>query len=146
MQENLDFFSSHFFRQWQKKGFSNFSCRFLNPNYFFQFVLVQCIRSRKPPGTSQKTILFQKLFWPFIVWINCSSDLIFLNHKNNLFAITITIFLNIRSEQFWKQNTIVAFLCSINIACLVEKASKQGLTTSATILTLAFFGVEKKVV
>ena len=38
----------------QKYIFSNFACRFLNPNYFFQFEFefFQCFRSEKPPGTS----------------------------------------------------------------------------------------------
>ena len=36
----------------KKNHFSNFSCMFLNPDYFFQ-----------------------KLFWPLTVWINCSSYL-----------------------------------------------------------------------
>ena len=35
-------------------------------------------RSEKPLETSLKSILFQKLFWHFTVWINCSSDLKFL--------------------------------------------------------------------
>ena len=39
---------------WQDENFSNFSCRFLNPNYFFQFKLqlFKCIKCKKPPGTS----------------------------------------------------------------------------------------------
>ena len=37
--------------------FSNFSYMFLNPNNFFQ------------------AFCYQKLFWPFNVWINCSRDL-----------------------------------------------------------------------
>ena len=34
--------------------FCNFSCRFLNPSYFFQFEfqLFECIKSEKSPGTS----------------------------------------------------------------------------------------------
>ena len=40
----------------QKMAFSNFSCRFLNPNNFFQFEFefefFSFIRSNKPPGIS----------------------------------------------------------------------------------------------
>ena len=41
--------------------FSNFSCRFLNPNYFFQFELQSFYRigSEKPPVTSWNTFVFE---------------------------------------------------------------------------------------
>ena len=52
---------------------SNFSCRFLNPNIFFPIWIL--IRSEKLLGTSIKSILFQKLVWPFTVRINCYNDL-----------------------------------------------------------------------
>ena len=32
------------------------------------------MRYEKPPGTSEKAFCYQKLFWPFTVLINCSSD------------------------------------------------------------------------
>ena len=56
--------------------FSNFSCRFLNPKYFFQFEfeLFQFIRSI-PSRDKLKSILLQKSFWPFNIWINYSSYL-----------------------------------------------------------------------
>jgi hypothetical protein len=49
--------------------FSNFSCRFLNSNYFFrfEFQLFRSIRSEKPPGINLKNSLFQKIFWTFPV-------------------------------------------------------------------------------
>ena len=60
--------------------FSNFSCRFLNSNSFFQFEFqfFKGITSETPPGISLKSN--QKLFWPFTVRINWSRDLqIFAN-------------------------------------------------------------------
>ena len=66
----------HFQKYWLLSIFSNFYCRFLNPNYFFSiWILIVLIRSEKPPGTSQKASCYQKLFWSFTVWINFSSDL-----------------------------------------------------------------------
>ena len=41
--------------------FSNFSCMFLNPRNLQEQV--------------KKAFCYQKLFWPFTVWVNCSSDL-----------------------------------------------------------------------
>ena len=61
----------------RKKCFSNFSCRFLNPNIFFQFELwlFYFLRCETPPETSWKSILLPKIVPTFTVWINCSSDL-----------------------------------------------------------------------
>ena len=70
-------------------SFSNFSCRFLNPNYFFQFEFefFKYIRFEKLQDSVLK-----------IVWINCSSDLknfakfstfkswFCIDHKNNFFS------------------------------------------------------------
>jgi hypothetical protein len=61
----------------------NFSCMFLNPHIFFQFelLLYWCIWSKKPQRMNFKSILFQKLFWPFTVRKICPSDLkIFANY------------------------------------------------------------------
>ena len=60
----------------------NFSSRFLNPNYFFQFKLqlFQYIRSEKPPGTSLTSILFQKVANSRPFSLNFKS---FSHHKNN---------------------------------------------------------------
>ena len=66
---------------------SNFSCRFLNPPQNFQFEL-HCsifLDVRNLKEQVKKAFCYQKLFWPFTVWINCPSDL-----KN--FA---------NSQQFW---------------------------------------------
>ena len=59
----------------------------------------------------KRAFCYQKLFWPFTVWINCSRDL--KNFANCLqpqiskvFLITRTIFSHSRTEQFWYQNTI----------------------------------------
>ena len=86
--------------------FSNFSCRFLDPNYFYNY---NCSNV----GTSKIKHSVSKICWPFIVQINCSSDLKNLANSRPLasnfrsfFSITRTIFSHSRSEQFWKQNTI----------------------------------------
>ena len=51
------------------KMFSNYFCMFINPNIFFQEQV-------------KKAFCDQKLFWPFTVWKNCSSD--FKNFANSL--------------------------------------------------------------
>ena len=55
----------------------------------------------------KKAFCYQKLFWPFTVWINCPSDLKnFANSRpsafdfQKFFSITKTIFSHCRSEQF----------------------------------------------
>ena len=47
--------------------FSNFSCRFLNPNTFFPIwiLIVLNIRYGKPPGTSWKSILLPEIVLTF---------------------------------------------------------------------------------
>ena len=61
----------------------------------------------------KKIFCYQKLFWPFTVWINCSSDLkmfaISLKFQK-FFSITRTIFSRSRSEQFWWRNTKIVKL------------------------------------
>ena len=59
--------------------FSNFSCRFLNPNNFFQFqlwlfwyIISKLVRYHQQQD--KKVFCYQKLVWPFTAWINCSSD------------------------------------------------------------------------
>ena len=47
-----------------------------------------------------KNILFQKLFWPFTVWIDCSTDLkIFANSRPSV--SNINFFSRRRLKQFW---------------------------------------------
>ena len=77
----------------RKCSFSNFSCMFLNPNIFFQIliVLIHYISMRNLQEQVKKAFCYQKLFWSFKVWINCSSD----------FSITRTFFSHSRSQQFW---------------------------------------------
>ena len=49
-------------------------------------------------------ILFQKLFWPYTIWINCSSDLIFLQLLGlvfqKVFSITTTFFFTTDQNNF----------------------------------------------
>ena len=67
--------------------FLTYSCRFLHPNYLFQFTLYlfQCIWFVETSSNKFKKNLFQKLFCPFTAWINFSQS---------------------RSEQFMRQNTL----------------------------------------
>jgi hypothetical protein len=58
--------------------FSNFSCMFINPNIFFSSLNSNCtylFDMRNLQEEVKKLFCYQKLFWPFSVWINCSSDL-----------------------------------------------------------------------
>ena len=60
-----------------KKSFSNFSVMFLNPNIFFFNLNSDCSiiwDLRNLQEHVKKAFGYQKLFWPFTVWINCSSD------------------------------------------------------------------------
>ena len=66
----------------------------------------------------KKAFCYQKLFWPFTVWINCCSDLKnFANSRPSAsnfksFSRSLEqIFSHSRSEQFWKQNTSVLLQC-----------------------------------
>ena len=58
-------------------AFSNYSCRFLNPNisFWFELWLFYFFRFEKPPEQVKKAFCYQKLFLSFTVWMNCSSDL-----------------------------------------------------------------------
>ena len=51
-------------------NFSKFSCMFLNSNIFFPICVLRNLQEQV-----KKPFCYQKLFWPFTVWINCSSDL-----------------------------------------------------------------------
>ena len=58
---------------------SIFSCMFLNPNFFSNCSNLYVRRNLQEQV--KKAFCYQKLFWPFTVWINCSSDLkMFLDH------------------------------------------------------------------
>ena len=59
--------------------FSNFSCMFLNPNNFFSLNsnCSNLLDLRNLKQTVKKAYCYQKLFWPFTVRTNCSSDLNF---------------------------------------------------------------------
>ena len=57
--------------------FSNFSCMFLNPIFFsnLNYNCSNLFDMRNLQEQVKKAFCYQKLFWPFTVWINCSSDL-----------------------------------------------------------------------
>ena len=70
----------------------------------------------------KKAFCYQKLFWPFTVWINCSRDLKnFANSRpspsnfKSFFFITWTIFLTVSQNKFGKVHVIfVAYLENMN--------------------------------
>ena len=67
----------------KKLVFSNFSCMFLNPNIFsnLDYNCSNLLDLRNLQEQVKKAFFYQKLFWPFTVWINCSFDLkTFLDH------------------------------------------------------------------
>ena len=81
--------------------FSNFSCMFMNPNNFFQFDpnCSNLLDMRNIQKQVKKAFCYQRLFWPFTVWINCSSDF-------KLFATSLPSASNFKSfsrslEQFF---------------------------------------------
>jgi hypothetical protein len=55
----------------------NFSCMFLNPNIISNLDsnCSNLLDMRNLQEQVKKAFCYQKLFWPFTVWINCSSDL-----------------------------------------------------------------------
>ena len=96
--------------------FSNFPCRFLNPKYFFSnlnYIFCNVSKSDKTSRNSLKSILFQKLYWRFTVWINVLEISIFFCkfeafslESQKFFSICKTIFSHSWSGQFWKKSTI----------------------------------------
>ena len=57
--------------------FSNLNC-----NYDLSYNCSKFLDVRNLKEQVKKAICYQKLFWPFTVWINCSSDLkIFANSR-----------------------------------------------------------------
>ena len=73
-------------------NFSNFSCMFLNPNVFFSNLNCNCsniLDLRNLQEQVKKAFCYQKLFWPFTVWINCSSDLKSFSQSLEQFFLTV---------------------------------------------------------
>ena len=60
----------------KKVFFSNFSCMILNQNDFSNLnsSCSNLLDMWNLQEQVKKTFFYQKLFWPFTVWINCSSD------------------------------------------------------------------------
>ena len=61
----------------EENYFSNFSIRFLNPKNFsnLNFNCSNFLDLRKLQEQAKKAFCYQKFFWPFTVWMNCSNDL-----------------------------------------------------------------------
>ena len=57
---------------------------FLNPNIFFNFNynFSNLVGMRNLQEQVKKAFCYQKWFWPFTVWINCSSDLKFFENSS----------------------------------------------------------------
>ena len=70
----------------------------ISPNFvaFSEYMNFNLLDMRNCRKKLKKIFCSQKLFWPFTIWINCSSD---LKQTRNNFSCS-------RSEQFWYQNTI----------------------------------------
>mgnify|MGYP007045256213 CR=1 FL=1 len=90
-------------KQKWKKSFSNFSCMFLNPNIFSN-LNSNCSNLsdlRNLHEQVKKTFCCQKLFWPFTVWINYSSDLKnFENSRPSASNFKTTFFLTVGQNNF----------------------------------------------
>ena len=95
---------------WTEKVFSNFSCIFLNPNIFsnLNYNFSNLWDMRNLQEEVKKAFCYQKLFWPFTVWTNCSSYLkIFANSRpsaSNFKSFSQSLeqfFSHSRLEQFW---------------------------------------------
>ena len=74
--------AAHFFKKGttinpDQKGIliSNFCCMNLNPNIFFSNLNSNLLGMRNLHGQVKKSFCYQKLFLPFTVWTNFSSDL-----------------------------------------------------------------------
>ena len=80
-----------------------FSIPIIFPNLNLNFLHMRNLEEQ-----AKKAFCYQKLFWPFTVWINCSSNLNkFANswpsasNFKSFFLITRALFSYSRSEQFW---------------------------------------------
>ena len=62
--------------------------------------------------------MLQKLYWPFAVSINCSSDLKIFANSQPSSLINETFFSHSKSEQFWKQSPISLFAQNWNVHLL----------------------------
>jgi len=122
--------------QVRKKYFSNFSCRFLNPNYLLQFncncsnlLDLRNLQKQVKKAVSKNFLNFHcsnKLLW----WSqNVCKFLAFSLEFQKFFLITKTIFSHSRSEQFWKQNTICSAmqLWSLNLKLTYSFPAKQNM-------------------
>ena len=100
--------STELFHQlwWKAKEniFSNFSCMFLNPNIFLIWILIV-----------KEAFCYQKMSWPFTVWINCSSDL--KNSASNFKSFSRSLeqfFLTVGQNNFGNKIPFLIFLVEWN--------------------------------
>ena len=92
--------------------FSNFSCMFLNPNIFSNLDL-HCSNlsdMRNLQVQVKKAFCYQKLFWPFTVWINCSSDLKKIsNSRPSTSNFKISLFSNLEKKNSTEREKLLKF-------------------------------------
>ena len=87
----------------------------------------------------KKAFCYQKLFWPFTVWINCSSDLknfasnfksfspslehFFLTVGQNYFGNKIPFLICCFLKKYKKSLILITWVCEVNIALLARNWS-----------------------
>ena len=90
---------------------TNFSCRFLNPNYFFYFQSngsdMRNLKEQVEKAFCFKKCTYISLFIQIVLVIFDFCKFLAISFKfQKVFSITRTHFSDGRPEQFWKQNTI----------------------------------------
>ena len=85
------------------KYFLTFPACFSNPNFFsnLNFNCSNLPSLRNLQKQVKKAFCHQKLFWPFTVWINCSSDL--KNFANSRLSASNFKSFSFSLEHFWWQ-------------------------------------------
>ena len=120
--------------------FSNFSCRFLNPNNFSNLSsnCSNLLEMRNLQEQIKKAFCYQKLFWTVTVWINCSIDLkIFCKFSafslefRKFFSNTGTFFLTVGQNNFGnKIPKLFLNLRVVKILFIRMKKDRTGLNFS----------------
>ena len=120
----------------QLEIFSNFSCMFLNPNIFF-FNLnsnwSNLLYLWNLQEQVKKAFCYQKLFWPFTVRTNCSSDLKFFPNSrpsgSNFKKFSWSqeqFFLTVGQNNFGNKIPWLLFFLYVNMSNLNVNPSKSS--------------------
>ena len=117
--------------------FSNISCMFLKP-IIFSNLNSNCsnlLDLRNLQEQVKKAFCYQKLFWPFTVWTNCSSDLkIFANSRHSTSNFKIfswwleQFFLTVGQNNFGNKIpfSLLKYLIFMHIFLFLIKDRKMG--------------------